>query len=265
MIPNVLSIAGFDPSGGAGVLADIKTFAALRCHGLAAVTALTAQNTQGVRGMEVVPGAFLAAQLDALFADCDIAAVKIGVLASPAIVKVVAQRLSQLRSKSVVLDPVFAASSGDALATDDVAESLLDDLAPFITLVTPNLTEAAVLAQAPVPTTIAGMHELAEQVQRRGFRSVLVTGGHREGAAADDVLFDGTSHRIFSGPRLAARDTHGTGCTLSAAIAANLAHGLDLARSVEAAKAYVAGALAAADELDVGRGPGPLNHFHKFW
>jgi hydroxymethylpyrimidine/phosphomethylpyrimidine kinase len=265
MVPNILSIAGFDPGGGAGVLADIKTFAALRCHGLAAITAVTAQNTQGVLGIHVLPADFVAEQIDALFADIDIAAVKLGMLATPAIVKTVAQSLTEHRDRPVVLDPVLGASSGDRLALGDVADALLHHLAPLVTLVTPNLAEAARLAGAPVPTTTAGMHKLAEQLYGRGFKSVLVTGGHLEGAAADDILFDGTSHHSFSAPRIATRNTHGTGCTLSAAIAAHLALGLDLIRSIEAAKDYVRGALARADELDVGRGPGPLHHFYQFW
>ena len=158
----------------------------------------------------------------------------------------------------------MAASSGDRLAIGDVADALLCYLAPLVTLVTPNLAEAALLADAPIPTTIAGMHKLAEQLHRRGFKSVLVTGGHLEGATADDVLFDGTSHRSFSAPRVATRNTHGTGCTFSAAIAAHLARGLALIPSIEAAKDYVSGALARAGELDVGRGPGPLHQLHRF-
>ncbi len=265
MVPNVLSIAGFDPGGGAGVLADIKTFAALRCHGLAAITAVSAQNTQGVAGIHVVPAEFVGEQIDALFADIDIASVKLGMLASPAIVRMVAQSLAEHRGRPVVLDPVLAASSGDQLAIGDVTAALLHHLAPLVALVTPNLAEAALLAEAPVPTTIAGMHKLAEQLHRRGFKSVLVKGGHLEGATAEDILFDGTSHHSFSAPRIATRNTHGTGCTLSAAIAAYLALGLDLIPSIAAAKDYVCGALAGADELDVGHGPGPLHHFYRFW
>lgn len=265
MTPNVLSIAGMDPSGGAGILADCKTFAALRCYGAAVVTALTAQNTQGVAGIQLVPAAFVAAQLDALIADIAIAAVKIGVLGSADIVAAVAQRLAKHPEIPVVLDPVWAASSGDPLAIGDVAAAMLADLAPVVTLVTPNLAEAARLAAAPLPATLAGMHKLAEQLVLRGFKSVLVTGGHVEGATANDVFFDGVTQHTFSAPRIATRNTHGTGCTLSAAIAAHLAHGLDLGAAIEAAKAYVSGALAAADGLDVGRGPGPLHHFHRLW
>jgi hydroxymethylpyrimidine/phosphomethylpyrimidine kinase len=265
MTPNVLSIAGMDPSGGAGVLADGKTFAALECHGLAVITAVTAQNTQGVAGIHAVPADFVAAQIDALFADIEIAAVKIGMLASPAIVKTVAQRLAGRRALPVVLDPVLAASSGVPLAVGDVGSAILRELAPRVTLVTPNLAEAAQLAGAPAPATLAGMHKLAEQLHQRGFTSVLVTGGDIASATAADVFFDGTSHHTFSAPRIATRNTHGTGCTLSAAIAAHLARGLDLMASIEAAKAYVRDALAASDKLDVGRGHGPLHHFHRFW
>jgi hydroxymethylpyrimidine/phosphomethylpyrimidine kinase len=265
MTPNVLSIAGMDPSGGAGILADAKTFAALECHGLAVITAVTAQNTQGVAGIHAVPADFVAAQIDALFADIEIAAAKIGMLASPAIVKTVAQRLAARPALPVVLDPVLAASSGDPLAVGDIASAVLRELAPLVTLVTPNPAEAARLAEASTPMTLAGMHKVAEQLHQYGFRAVLVTGGEMAGAAAEDVFFDGKSHRTFSATRIATRNTHGTGCTLSAAIAAYLARGLDLAASIEAAKAFVGDALAAADRLDVGRGRGPLHHFHRFW
>lgn len=266
MAPNVLSIAGIDPSGGAGILADCKTFAALRCYGAAVVTALTAQNTQGVAGIQLVPAAFVVAQLDALFADIKIAAIKIGMLGSAANVAAVAQRLANHPEIPVVLDPVLAASSGDRLAVNEVAAAIVSDLAPVVTLITPNLAEAARFADAPLPTTLAGMSKLAEQLHRRGFKSVLVTGGHVESPASDDVFFDGTARRTFSAPRIKTRNTHGTGCTLSAAIAAHLGHGSDLGAAIEAAKAYVSGALAAdSGELDVGQGPGPLHHFHRFW
>ncbi|HLH11643.1 MAG TPA: bifunctional hydroxymethylpyrimidine kinase/phosphomethylpyrimidine kinase [Methylovirgula sp.] len=265
MIPNVLSVAGFDPSGGAGVLADIKTFAALRCHGLAVATALTAQNTRGVVGMDPVPAEFVGMEIDALFADIEIAAVKIGMLAAPDIIETLAGRLAHYRPKHIVLDPVLVASSGDPLAIGDVASAILDHLAPLVTLVAPNLDEAAALAGAPAPTTLASMHKLAEDLQRRGFAAVLIKGGHLESEKAEDILFDGTSHRSFSAPRLTAKDTHGTGCTLSAAIAAELAQGRELSSAIEAAKAYVNEALATADALNVGHGPGPLHHFHKFW
>jgi hydroxymethylpyrimidine/phosphomethylpyrimidine kinase len=265
MVPNVLSIAGFDPSGGAGALADVKTFSALRCYGFAALTAITAQNTQGVAAIHIVLPEFVAAQIDALFADAEIAAVKLGMLASPSIVKIVAQKLMEHRARFVVLDPVLAASSGDPLSIGDVAKAIVHNLAPLVTLVTPNLAEAASLAEAQVPTTTAGMHKIAEQLHARGFKSILITGGHLQGAAADDVLFDGISHHTFSSPRIATRNTHGTGCTLSAAIAAQLALGLDLVPAIEAAKDYLCRALTGANQLKVGHGPGPLHHFYRFW
>ncbi len=265
MIPNVLSIAGFDPCGGAGLQADLKTFAALRCYGLTVVTGLTVQNTQGVHGLSVVPAEFVAAQIDALFADSDIKAVKIGMLASLDIVEIVADRLARYRPPAIVLDPVLAASSGAALAVDDIAESLVTYLAPRVTLVTPNLMEAASLAKARVPESLADMHEIAKRLHGQGFAAVLLKGGHRDVQSCDDVLFDGASFRVFAMPRVTTRHTHGTGCTLSAAIAAYLALGLDLAQAVEAAKLYLQRALESADALNVGEGAGPLNHFHRFW
>ncbi len=265
MVPNVLSIAGSDPCGGAGIQADLKTFAALRCHGLTAITALTAQNTQGIFGLFVVPAEFVAAQIDALFADSEIKAVKIGMTAAPAIIEMLGERLARHRPPAIVLDPVLAASGGAPLAIEDIAESLVAHLAPRVTLVTPNLMEAAHLAQAPVPESLAEMRELAVRLHGRGFAAVLVKGGHREGTHCDDILFDGSSFHVFAGPRITTRHTHGTGCTLSAAIAAYLAQGFDLAQAVEAAKLYLQRALQTADTLNVGHGPGPLNHFHRFW
>lgn len=265
MIPNVLSIAGSDPSGGAGIQADLKTFAALRCHGLTAITALTAQNTQGVLGLFVVPPDFVAAQIDALFADSEISAVKIGMVASTANVEILAERLARYRPKTIVLDPVLAASSGAALAIGEIAESMVMHLAPLVSLVTPNLAEAARLAKAAIPESIADMQDIAKRLHGMGFGAVLVKGGHRAASSCDDILYDGSSFRVFTAPRVAARHTHGTGCTLSAAITAHLAQGLDLARAIEMAKLYLQRALATADALNVGHGPGPLNHFHRFW
>ncbi len=265
MIPNVLSIAGSDPSGGAGLQADLKTFAALRCYGLSVVTALTVQNTQGVYGLSVVPAEFVAAQIDALFADSAIKAVKIGMTASPATIETLAEKLARYRPEPIVLDPVLAASGGAALAVGDIAASLVAHLAPHVSLVTPNLMEAAALAGSPVPESLDDMRAIAKRLHAQGFAAVLVKGGHREARTCDDILFDGVNFRSFSTPRVPTRNTHGTGCTLSAAIAAHLAQGLDLAAAVEAAKLYLQRALETADQLDVGQGAGPLNHFHRFW
>jgi hydroxymethylpyrimidine/phosphomethylpyrimidine kinase len=265
MIPNVLSIAGSDPTGGAGIQADLKTFAALRCHGLSAITALTVQNTQGVRELLPVAPDFVAAQIEALFADCAISAVKIGMTASTPIIERVAEVLARHARIPVVLDPVLAASSGDALAVDDIAESLVMRLAPLTTLVTPNLMEAARLAKTGSPESLADMQDVARRLHRRGFAAVLIKGGHRAAASCDDVLYDGESFRVFSAPRIATKNTHGTGCTLASAIAAFLAQGHDLAAAVEAGKSYLQGALETADALCVGKGPGPLHHFHRYW
>ncbi|MEJ0050757.1 MAG: bifunctional hydroxymethylpyrimidine kinase/phosphomethylpyrimidine kinase [Methylovirgula sp.] len=265
MIPNVLTIAGFDPSGGAGVLADIKTFAALRCYGVAALSASTVQNTQGVGALMPVQPDFLAAQIDALFADIQIAAVKIGMLGTIANIEAVAQRLAVHKPAYVVLDPVMRASSGDTLATEDLAAALIHYLAPLTALVTPNLAEAAKLAQDQVPASIEQMRAIAAKLCRAGFSAVLVKGGHLAGAESVDILCAGNIERVFAAPRIATKNTHGTGCTLSSAIAAGLANDLPLATAIEAAKAYVSASLAGADKLNVGQGSGPLHHFSGLW
>lgn len=262
-VPNVLSIAGSDPSAGAGIQADLKTFAALGCYGLCAITALTVQNTQGVFDVSVLPADLVGAQIDALFADSAIKAVKIGMLGSVEIAEVVADRLARYQPSFVVLDPVLASSSGAALATGHLAKALVARLAPHVTLVTPNLMEAAALADTEMPRTAEEMKAVAEKLHRRGFTAVLVKGGHAVGDSADDILFDGRDHQTFSLPRLGTRNTHGTGCTLSSAIAAYLAHGHALAESVAAAKFYLQGALEGADRLSVGQGSGPLDHFYR--
>jgi hydroxymethylpyrimidine/phosphomethylpyrimidine kinase len=263
IIPNLLSIAGSDPSAGAGIQADLKTFAALGCYGLCAITALTVQNTQGVFDVSVLPAAFVAAQIDALFADSTIRAVKIGMLGSAEIAETVADRLARYKPPFVVLDPVLASSGGKALATASLAKTIVARLAPHVTLITPNLIEAAELAGMELPRTPDAMKMIAKALHQSGFAAVLVKGGHSEGASADDILFDGTDYQTFSLPRLATRNTHGTGCTLSSAIAANLARGQRLAESIAAAKHYLQAALQAADGLSVGKGAGPLDHFHR--
>jgi len=264
-VPNVLSIAGSDPCGGAGIQADLATFGALHCHGMSVITALTAQNTRGVLGTHVVPPDFVARQIDVIFEDIDVAAVKIGMLATAETVEVVAERLETHRLPFVVLDPVLAASSGDALATAAAAEAIVRCLFPLATLVTPNLIEAAVLSGKEIAPAANGMREAAAILLSHGARAVLVKGGHGEGPTSDDLLLDSHMCRVFSAPRLSTRNTHGTGCTLSSAIAAYIAHGYDLASAVAAAKAYVSGALEAASALQVGHGPGPLHHFHALW
>ncbi|TAL78103.1 MAG: bifunctional hydroxymethylpyrimidine kinase/phosphomethylpyrimidine kinase [Beijerinckiaceae bacterium] len=264
-IPNVLAIAGSDPCGGAGIQADLKTFAALGCYGLSAITALTAQNTLGVENVCLVPADFVAAQIDALFADCTISAVKIGMTGSPDIIEVIREKLARNRPQKVVLDPVLAASSGAALTVGDVAATLVNRLASHVSLITPNLMEAAVLAKVSVPKTLDDMRDVAKRLHGLGFAAILVKGGHRDGATCDDLLYDGREFQIFSTPRVATRNTHGTGCTLSSAITAFLAKGYELPDAVEAAKSYLQNALEHADRLDVGKGHGPLHHFYRFW
>lgn len=265
MVPNLLSIAGFDPSGGAGIAADLKTFAALSCNGMAVITALTAQNTQGVRAIHVPPADFAAAQIDAIFQDSDVAAVKIGMLACGAIAEEVAGRLALYKPRFVVVDPVLSSTSGDALATPDTVGAIVRYLFPLATLVVPNRSEAAKLSGHAVTPGRDGMRRAASLLCACGARAALVTGGDLEGATSEDVLFDGSSYRLFSAPRVKTRNTHGTGCTLSSAIAAYLALGRELGDAVGAAKAYVSAALLAAGALSVGQGPGPVNHFHGLW
>ena len=264
-IRNALSIAGSDPSGGAGIQADLKTFSAIGCYGMAAITALTAQNTHGVTAVHVPPPEILSAQLDAIFSDIDVDAIKIGMLATGDMARTVAVHLKRHPAIPMVLDPVLVATSGDSLGAPDVVDALLDDLLPAVTLITPNLPEAARLAGMPAPDSEAAMRRLAEVLHERGARAVLIKGGHLSGEQAIDVLFDGHRHRTFSAARVATRNTHGTGCTLSSAIAAYLARGLDLASAVEAAKSYLSAALAQSGQLRVGQGHGPVHHFHAVW
>jgi hydroxymethylpyrimidine/phosphomethylpyrimidine kinase len=230
---------------------------------MAVVTALTAQNTQGVIGVHLPPADVVAAQIDAIFADIDVHAVKIGMMGSGEIARVVADRLKKERAP-IILDPVLAATSGDALGTPDLIGALREHLFPLATLITPNVSEAARLADQPAPTDVEGMQHIAERLHALGARAVLVKGGHLAGVEATDVLFDGKSHRVFASKRIqTAGETHGTGCTLSAAIAASLAKGLALGEAIEAGKRYLTDALRGSAGLSVGRGAVPLNHFYE--
>ena len=263
MVPNILSIAGSDPSGGAGIQADLKTFAALGCFGLAAITALTAQNTRGVRGVFMPPASFVGDEIDAIFEDIEVAAVKIGMLGSVEVVEVVAARLAVHRPPAIVLDPVLVATSGDALAQSGVEQAIVERLFPLASLITPNFEEAARLAgERPRPVNNI---RAAERLHRLGAKAVLITGGDAGCETADDFYFDGSESRVFSAPRVATRNTHGTGCALSSAIATYLGRGFALQDAIAAAKAYVTSALQGADELNVGNGRGPVNHFFELW
>ena len=260
-IANVLSIAGSDPSGGAGIQADLKTFAALGCYGMAAITALTAQNTRGVSAVHAPPPDFLAAQIDAIFSDIDVDAVKIGMLGTPEIVAVVADRLSHWSARNVVLDPVLVATSGDSLGAPGVVEAMLERLIPLARVVTPNLPEAARLTDRPAPQDVSAMRQAGEALVARGAKAVLVKGGHLQGEAVD-LLVTADGARAYAAPRIDTRNTHGTGCTLSSAIAAFLARGAGLEQAVGEAKAYLTAALRSADRLHVGGGHGPVDHLH---
>ena len=264
-IPNVLSIAGSDPSGGAGIQADLKTFSALGCYGMAAITALTAQNTQGVTGVHVPDSSFIAQQIDTIFADVRVDAVKIGMLGSPEIVHAVAEALARHKPQHIVLDPVLVATSGHSLGAPGVVEAMRAKLFPLASLITPNLPEAARLAEVDVPADKAGLEHLARILAGQGARAVLVKGGHLSGDTAEDVLFTNSQVSHFSAPRVKTKNTHGTGCTLSSAIAAHLAKGLALEQAVQQAKDYLTQALRAADALDVGQGHGPVHHFAGLW
>ncbi|MEM7253394.1 MAG: bifunctional hydroxymethylpyrimidine kinase/phosphomethylpyrimidine kinase [Pseudomonadota bacterium] len=264
-IPNALTIAGSDSGGGAGIQADLKAFSALGVYGASVVTALTAQNTAEVRAIHEAPLDFLAQQLDAVCDDLAIAAVKIGMLSREPIIQTVAEAIERHRLAPVVLDPVMVAKSGDALLADQAVQALRDHLIPRATVITPNLPEAGVLLEREPPRDEAEMREAATALHTLGCKAVLVKGGHLSGAQNVDILFDGNDFARFENPRIDTHNTHGTGCTLSSAIAARLAHGDSLFDAVGAAVQYVHDAIAAADSLDVGQGHGPVHHFHALW
>jgi hydroxymethylpyrimidine/phosphomethylpyrimidine kinase len=259
-IPIALTIAGSDSSGGAGIQADLKTFSAFGVYGASVVTALTAQNTRGVQGVQAVPAPFVAAQVDSVLSDLDVGAIKTGMLADAAIVETVARRLRSAPPLPLVVDPVMVATSGDILLEPDAIGALKGELLPLATLITPNLAEAAVLLGGRVAESEAEMHEQARALLALGCRAVLVKGGHGTGAQAVDVLADAAGSESLTSPRIDTPHTHGTGCTLSAAVAALLAQGTGLAEAVERAKAYVWRGLQGGRTLGVGRGRGPVDH-----
>jgi hydroxymethylpyrimidine/phosphomethylpyrimidine kinase len=263
-VPIALTIAGSDSSGGAGIQADLKTFAALGVYGASVITALTAQNSKGVLAVHDAPADIVAAQLDAVFADLDVAAVKIGMLANAAIVEAVAGALVRHRAGNVVLDPVMAASTGAGLWRGD-AMTALRKLIPHVRVLTPNLLEAAALLDAPLAQSEAEMRGQAEKLLALGAGAVLIKGGHAGGPESVDLLVEDKTCVRLAAPRIATKNTHGTGCTFAAAIAAGLAKGLPLDDAARQAKAYVSAAIAAADLLGVAAGNGPLHHFHKWW
>ena len=263
--PIAVTIAGSDSGGGAGIQADLKTFSALGVYGASVIAALTAQNTKGVTGIHDVPPDFITAQIDAVFSDLDVRAVKIGMLSQPAVIEAVAAGLDRWKAKNVVLDPVMVASSGDRLLNPDAIEVLKRVLIPRALVITPNLPEAAALLDEPLARNEDEMLAQAGRLRDRGAQAVLIKGGHSQGAESVDMLVLASSFTRLATPRVDTRNTHGTGCTLSSAIAAGLAKGLDLVAAAREAKVYVSEAIAAANRLTVGSGHGPVHHFHKWW
>ena len=263
--PIALTIAGSDSSGGAGIQADLKTFAALGVYGASVVTALTAQNTSGVSGIHRVPADFVTGQIEAVFGDLEVKAVKIGMVAQGATIDAIAAGLARWSPKHVVLDPVMVATSGDHLLAPDAVDALRTRLIPHALLITPNLPEAAALLKEPVAEDVTAIESQGTRLLAMGCHAVLIKGGHGQGSESIDYLVRGNGTRALPAPRIATKNTHGTGCSLSSAIAAGLAKGEDIESAVRHAKAFITAAIAAADRLDVGHGHGPIHHFHRFY
>ena len=265
MTRTALTIAGSDSGGGAGIQADLKTFSALGVYGMSVITALTAQNTKAVTGIYPIDPGFIAEQIDAVFEDIRVDAVKLGMLGGPAVIRTVAERLRHWKPRWIVLDPVMVAKSGDKLLPDDAVLALQEELLPLASIITPNLPEAAVLlGEAPV-TERRQMPAVAARLQGLGVANVLLKGGHLADGDSADLLMHGGELLWQQGRRIVTENTHGTGCTLSAAIAAGLAKGLPLPDAVGRAKSYITGAIEAADRLAIGHGHGPVHHFFQTW
>jgi hydroxymethylpyrimidine/phosphomethylpyrimidine kinase len=264
-IPVALTIAGSDSSGGAGIQADLKTFAALGVYGASVITALTAQNTRGVTGIHQVSAEFVTAQIDAVFGDIEVKAVKIGMVAQLATIDAIAADLKRWSPKHVVLDPVMVATSGDRLLAAEAVDALRTKLIPLASLITPNLPEAAALLDEEVASTEAAVESQGQRLLAMGCQAVLIKGGHGQGAESTDYLVSGNGTLALAAPRIATRNTHGTGCSLSSAVAAGLAKGEDMETAVRHAKTWISAAIAAADRLGVGHGHGPIHHFHGFY
>lgn len=268
-IRNTLTIAGMDPSGGAGILADVKTMSALGTYACAVVAALTAQNTVSVTDISPVNPQFVRQQIDTLLADVTIHAVKIGMLGQTGVIEVVADRLAHFKLQHVVLDPVMVAKSGDLLLEQKAVGTLREQLLPQATVLTPNLPEAGVLLEMRAVETVREMRRVAERLRNMmtygGHRWVLLKGGHLPGNDTIDLLHDGDRMIELPGHRIQTRNTHGTGCTLSAALAALLPQTEDVPEAARLSKDYLVKAILHADQLSVGHGHGPLHHFHHLW
>jgi hydroxymethylpyrimidine/phosphomethylpyrimidine kinase len=263
--PTALTIAGSDSSGGAGIQADLKTFAALGVYGASAITALTAQNTTGVSGIHPVPPEFLRAQIDAVFSDLEVGAVKIGMVAQLASIDAIAEALTRWSPRHVVLDPVMVATSGDRLLAADAVEALRTKLIPLASIITPNLPEAAALLNEPVAASESVIESQGQRLLALGCPAVLIKGGHGQGSDSVDYLVRAGGTLALRAPRVMTGNTHGTGCSLSSAIAAELAKGAALETALRNAKTFVSAAIANADRFSVGHGHGPIHHFHRFY
>ena len=260
-IPKAMTIAGSDSGGGAGIQADLKTFAALGVYGTSVLTAVTAQNTVAVTAIHEVPNEMIAAQIEAVFTDIGADAVKTGMLASSSIIECVASQLELHSVPWLVVDPVMVAKSGDPLLREDAIQTLRSRLVPQASVITPNIPEAEALTGSRI-TTEAEVRQAAETIIAMGAKSVVVKGGHREGPAID-LFYDGCRFREFSAPRIDTANTHGTGCTFASAIAAGLARNMSVLEAVELAKDFVTEAIRGS--FPIGQGHGPLNHFYKLW
>jgi hydroxymethylpyrimidine/phosphomethylpyrimidine kinase len=264
-MPIALTIAGSDSSGGAGIQADLKTFAAFGVYGASVITALTAQNTTGVSAIHQVPQDFVTAQIDAVFGDLDVMAVKIGMVAQLATIDAIVAGLARWSPRHIVLDPVMVATSGDRLLAADAVAALRTKLIPRAALITPNLPEAAALLDEPLAVSEAAIEDQGKRLLSMGCAAVLIKGGHGQGSESIDYLVTGSDVVVLAAPRIATKNTHGTGCSLSSAIAAGLAKGEEMETAVRHGKAWVSAAIAAADRLGVGHGHGPIHHFHGFY
>ena len=263
-IPIALTIAGSDSSGGAGIQADLKSFAACGAYGASVMTALTAQNTQGVRAVHPVPADFVTAQIDAVFDDLAVKAVKIGMVAQSDVIAAIVAGLDRWTPAHVVLDPVMVATSGDRLLLPDAIDAVRKLLIPRAHLITPNLPEAAALLDETIAENEEAIAAQGKRLLQFGCRAVLIKGGHGSGPQSIDYLVTALRMIALPAPRTPTKNTHGTGCSLSSAIAAHLARGDDLETAVHAGKVFVSAAIAAADRLDVGKGHGPIHHFYRW-
>ena len=262
----VLTIAGSDSGGGAGIQADLKTISANGCYGMTVITALTAQNTVGVTAIHPVPVHFVKQQMEAVLTDIGTDAVKIGMLFSPELIKCVADQLGSSKIKNIVLDPVMVATSGDKLLLDDAIEALKEHLLPLADIITPNLPEAEVLLGRDIKS-LADLEQAAEELAGLGCSNILIKGGHLQDEESDDLLYLGDEKRsvVLPGRRIDTNNTHGTGCTLSSAIASYLARGKEMEEAVRRAKEYITDAIIAGADYQIGQGHGPVHHFYKLF